>query len=374
MLLPRPPDDELYAALLQRDDAYEGQYWVGVTSTGIFCRLTCPARKPRREHTRFFASPGSAVEAGFRPCRRCQPLRAAGPAEPLVAELIDRLLAEPERRWSERDLTALGHDPSTVRRAFRRQFGTTFLELARSLRLTGGGAALAGGAPVIDAQMNAGFESASGFRDAFARKLGVAPGTLPGDALVRATWFPTPLGPMLAAATREGVLLLEFFERPALPAELGRLRAFARGSLGIGRFPPLDALERELDAYFAGTACTFRTPLERRGTPFSRTVWAELERIPPGQTRSYRQIAEAVDRPSATRAVARANGANELALVIPCHRVIGADGSLTGYGGGTWRKQWLIDHERRHFAPAAAAGDPRGSTASHPGRTGPKGP
>lgn len=352
VLSSEPDHDALYDALLARDDAYEGQYWVGVTSTGVFCRLTCPARKPRRENARFFDAPGAAIEAGFRPCRRCQPLRAAGPEAPLVTDLVERLLADPSRRWRERDLTALGLDPSTVRRAFRRQFGTTFLDLARTLRLTGAGGLLAGGARVIDAQVEASFESASGFREAFARKLGVAPGTLPRNALVRAAWIHTPLGPMLAAATRERLLLLEFFDRKALPRELARLREGARGSLGIGRFPVLDRLRDELTAYFEGVACRFRTPVALRGTPFSRTVWQALQRIPPGQTRSYRQLAEAIGRPSAARAVARANGANELAIRIPCHRVIGADGALAGYAGGPWRKQWLIEHERRHFGGA----------------------
>ena len=347
-----PDDDVLYAALVARDDAFEGQAWVGVRTTGIFCRLTCPARKPKRENTEFFDSPAAAIDAGFRPCRRCEPLRAAGVLEPAVNQLVEALLADPARRWSESDLTALGLEPSTVRRAFKRQFGTTFLEFARSLRLSRAAGEIAGGEAVIDAQLSAGFESASGFRDAFAKKLGVAPARLANAARLRADVLSTPLGPMLALATADGLVLLEFFDRPALPASLARLHRDARGDIGVGRFAATEQIERELDAYFGGVSARFETPRVLGGTAFSRAVWTALCDIPPGSTRSYRQLATALGNPNSTRAVARANGANVHAIVVPCHRVIGADGSLTGYGGGIWRKQRLIDHERACFGPA----------------------
>ena len=353
MLFPQPDEDQLYAALLARDDAYEGQAWVGVTTTGIFCRLTCPARKPKRENTRFFVSASAALEAGFRPCRRCAPLRATGALAADVDALVTRLLDEPERRWSERDVRDIGLDPSTVRRAFRRQFGTTFLAMARSVRLSRGVSDLSSAERVIDAQLAAGFESASGFRAAFASKLGVAPARLTDGGQLRADCIETPLGPMVAVASAAGLVLLEFFDRPALAAELARLQPTTGRSLGVGRFPATEQIRTEVAAYFRGERCTFDTPRVLGGTAFSRTVWAALAAIPGGETRSYRQLAEAIGQPTATRAVARANGANIIAIVIPCHRVIGADGSLTGYGGGTWRKQWLIDHEARHFRTPA---------------------
>lgn len=344
-----PTDDELYAALLARDEAYEGSAWVGVTTTGIFCRLTCPARKPKRANTRFFESPAACLEAGFRPCQRCRPLAATGPVTSLVPELLDRLFAEPDRRWRETDLVALGHDPSTVRRAFKRHVGTTFLDLSRTLRLSEGGANLRTGARVIDAQLSAGFDSSSGFRDAFVKKLGVTPADLVKDAPVRVDWFRTPLGPMVAGAREKAILLLEFFDRKALPTELRRLRQLAGGEMGLGRFPVHDRLERELEDYFSGRSASFSAPLHLRGSSFQKSVWALLGEIPPGETRSYRDLAHRLHQPRAPRAVARANGANVLALIIPCHRVLGADGSLTGYGGGLWRKQWLLNHEKGKF-------------------------
>lgn len=343
MLFDPPSDTVLYDALIARDPAWDGRAWVGVTTTGVFCRLTCPARKPKREHCRFFSAAAACLEAGFRPCKRCHPLSTG--AEPMVQALVEALDADPGRRWSEADLARLGHDPSTVRRAFKRQFGLTFLEMARLTRIREGFAAVRDGAPVIDAQHAAGFESGSGFRAAFARLLGVAPGALKDAALLRAAPVTSPLGPMVAVADAHALHLLEFFDRKALPAELRRL-AGQPGGLGCGRTPIHTQVEGELAAYFAGAPVRFDTPLALHGGGFARTVWAALRTIPAGETRSYSQIAAAIGRPSAVRAVARANGENQIAILIPCHRVIGADGALTGYGGGLHRKRALIELER----------------------------
>ena len=342
-------DDMLYDALMARDPRYDGQAFVGVTSTGVFCRLTCPARKPKRENCRFFASVGACIEAGFRPCRRCHPLGPAADADPLIRRLLEALEAEPARRWREADVAAMGFDPSTVRRSFKRQFGITFLEMARLGRLRDGFETLAVGGQVIEAQLDAGFDSPSGFRAAFARLLGQAPGRFTGDELLKADWIDTPLGPMIAVSDRSHLHLLEFVERKALPRELAVLRKQA--PIGIGRFAPTDQVEAELGAFFRGENATFRVPLALHGSPFTRTVWEALRRIPAGETRSYGALAAAIGRPTATRAVARANGANPLAIVVPCHRVIGADGSLTGYGGGLWRKERLIALERLYAKP-----------------------
>ena len=336
-------DDARYAALVARDPAHDGRWVVGVRSTGIFCRSTCPARKPRRDQCVFFATTAEAQAAGFRACRRCHPLEPAAGTDPLVADLVARHDADPERRWTETDVAALGYDPSTVRRAFRRQFGLTFLAWTRQARVGRAFHDLARTQRVIDAQLTAGFESASGFRDAFARLLGVAPQDLVRTrSPLRADWIESPLGPMLAVASATQLHLLEFIDRRALPRELTRLAHGAGGAPAIGSAAPIEQVRDELDAYFAGRSATFRTPFAMAGTPFTRTVWRALCEIPAGETRSYLDIARAIGRPTATRAVARANGANQLAIVIPCHRVIGADGSLTGYGGGLWRKQRLI--------------------------------
>lgn len=354
MLFDLPDADALYSALLARDPAYEGFAFVGVKSTGIFCRLTCPARKPKRENTRFFATVAEAMLAGFRPCLRCKPLEKSGASEPLIESLLAELEKEPLRRWSEEDVTRRGFDPSTVRRAFKRKFGMTFLDMARLRRLGRGIEQLSAGDAVVDAQLEARFESASGFRVAVERMLGETPANLRGRSVLRADFLETPIGTMVAIASEHALYLLEFLERKALHGELKRLRSTMRTAFSIGRTPVIDQVERELDAYFAGTSGAFTVRLAQDGTAFTRTVWQALRDIPLGQTRGYGELAAALGRPTAFRAVARANGANPLAIIVPCHRVIGADGSLTGYGGGLWRKRWLLEHERRMAGVPAA--------------------
>ncbi|MEM9838629.1 MAG: trifunctional transcriptional activator/DNA repair protein Ada/methylated-DNA--[protein]-cysteine S-methyltransferase [Pseudomonadota bacterium] len=342
-----PCDDDLYQALIDRSPDYDGRAFVGVTTTGIFCKLSCPARKPKRENTKFFDSAAACLAAGFRPCKRCRPMSGGAP-EPLVADLLSKLEADPTKRWSEADLTALGHDPSTVRRAFKRALGTTFLETARLSRLRAGADERRRGGKVIDAQLEAGFDSASGFRTAFAKLLGRAPGTIAKDSPLIADFISTPLGPMVAAADQETLWLLEFADRKELARELDAVEKQAEQTIGFGTSPVFDELLREMEAYFAGESRTFSIPTKPYGTPFMKTVHQGLRQIPPGTTLSYGKLAEKLGRPTAMRAVARANAANRLAIIVPCHRVIAADGSIAGYAGGVWRKEWLLEHERKH--------------------------
>ncbi|MTH78662.1 bifunctional transcriptional activator/DNA repair enzyme AdaA [Paracoccus aestuariivivens] len=347
MLFDLPDHHTLYAALLARDDRFDGQAFVCVSSTGVFCRLTCPARKPKPENCTFYPTIGECIEAGFRACKRCHPLQAAALADPVIAALLQALDERPDQRWTEGDVEQLGYDLSTVRRSFKRQFGMTFLEMARQRRLREGFETLAAGGKVITAQHEASFESASAFRAAFARLLGCAPAELRSEGLLRAMWIPTPLGDMIAVSSRHHLHLLEFLDRKALPAELKRLQEGNRQGIGIGPMPPSEQAAAELGDYFAARSARFTTPLAVAGSAFTQHVWEALREIPAGETRSYSDIARRIGRPTATRAVARANGANQIALMIPCHRVIGADGSLTGYGGGLWRKQRLIEIERQ---------------------------
>lgn len=347
MMIHLPDDDTLYDALLARDPAYDGTAYVGVSSTGIFCRLTCPARKPKRENCHFFSDVAGCIQAGFRPCKRCHPVTPAAQSDPTITALLASLDADPSRRWSEDDIAKTGFDPSTVRRSFKRHFGMTFLDMARQRRLAHGFTTLEKG-KVIDAQLDAGFDSPSAFRAAFAKLLGTAPNSFKADAMLRATHLFTPLGDMIAVCDNKALHLLEFADRKALPAELAKLRAMTKDSIGVGRTLVTDQVEDELAAYFAGTGATFTVPLVLHGSTFSKSVWNALRRIPAGETRSYGALAQTIGAPSAVRAVGRANGTNQIAVIIPCHRVIGADGALTGYGGGLWRKQRLIALEKSY--------------------------
>ena len=190
------------------------------------------------------------------------------------------------------------------------------------------------------------FEDDAGFRYALAQLLGGEPAP---EADLKADWLESPVGPLLAIADATHLRLLEFFERDILPTELNKLRQASGSAIALGRPLPIRQLAEELDGYFAGRSARFDTPCAPVGTAFERRAWDALLAIPAGEARSYGEQAKALGQPTATRAVARANGANPIAIVIPCHRIIGADGSLTGYGGGRWRKRWLLDHERQAF-------------------------
>ncbi|MBZ6378939.1 bifunctional transcriptional activator/DNA repair protein Ada [Pacificimonas aurantium] len=348
MMLTDFDGDRLYAALLARDPSYEGHAYVGVTTTGIFCRLTCPARKPKRENVEFFGDLSACLDAGYRPCKRCRPLDA--PDHPLIGPLMARMDAEPERRWRESDLVELGYDPSTVRRVFRRKFGMTFLQVARARRLGTAAKRLAREEAVIEAQLDAGYESGSGFREAFRKLIGAAPRMAKGQGVLAADWIDTPIGPMIAIADEVRLHLLEFNDRKALRSEIDRLVERQGRPVVHARTEPIETMAAALKAYFAGQAGLPDLPVGDHGTAFEKDVWRALAGIPLGDTRTYGQIAAGLGRPTATRAVARANGKNQLALLLPCHRVIGADGTLTGYAGGLWRKKWLLEHERRMIA------------------------
>ncbi len=342
-------DDTLFDALIARDPSYEGFAYVGVKTTGIFCRLTCPARKPKRTNVVFFSCKDAAQDAGFRACLRCKPLDMRRPTSGALEILRDKIKAEPDRRWSAADLRALGYDSSTVRRAFQREYGVTFAQYARSQRLGLAVNTLQQGGSVMDAQLNAGYESSSGFRDAITKLVGDAPIRTNARQVLVAQWIDTPIGAMLGVTDDEGVHLLEFAERKALPTEIARLRQRV-GPICFGQSRMLEMLAHQVEQYFSGRTMSFSIPVVQRGTPFEARVWSALQKLPPGETRSYGELACSIERPEAARAVARANGANQVAVIIPCHRIIGADGSLTGYGGKLWRKQWLLEHERRAAA------------------------
>lgn len=349
-----PEHEVLYKALVMRDAAYEGRAYVAVRSTGIFCRLTCPARNPKPENCIFFESTTKCINAGFRPCKRCHPLGPEAEADPNIQTLLQALREHPARRWSETDITQMGFDPSTIRRGFKRHFGVTFLEMARTARIRGSFETLGSGGKIIDAQLDAGFSSPSAFAAAFARLLGTTPSRFTNDAPLKADWLDTPLGAMIAVSDKSALHLLEFADRKTLPAQLKNLRRAVSGDIGIGRTQPTDQVEAELASFFQAKNDRFAVPLALHGTAFSRAVWGALREIPAAETRSYSDIAHRIGKPAAVRAVARANGANKLAIVIPCHRVIGKDGTLTGYAGGLWRKQKLIDLERRFAATVDA--------------------
>ncbi len=345
-----PPPNTMYRALCERDASFEGIFIAGIRTTGIFCRPTCSARKPQPQNVEFFATASDALLGGYRPCLRCHPM---DPAQRAPA-LIERLRAEVERapggRITEKELRDLAIDPSTARRQFLRHYGMTFQAYHRARRMGLALREVRNGARVEEAQGESGFESASGFREAFVRIFGEPPSDAKARGCLFAERIETPLGVMLAVADDAGLRLLEFADRRATERELRLLRTRLGRSIVPGEHRFLAQIRAELAAYFAGEMLEFRTPLAPVGTEFQLRTWELLRSIPVAETRSYSWMADGLKIPGARRAVGRANGTNMLAIIIPCHRVIRADGTLCGYGGGLWRKKWLLEHERK-FAP-----------------------
>ncbi len=341
-----PPVSEMQQAYLARDASYNGLFFLGVRTTGIFCRPTCPARKPLPKNVEYFATARDALVAGYRPCKRCRPLEPDD--QPAWAvELFGEVENNPSARITDGDLAARGIDPATVRRYFLRRYGMTFQAYARGRRLSGAFQQIREQATLDDALFESGFDSHSGFREAFTRTFGKTPGRYRDGECIVLSWVRTPLGPLMAGATSEGICLLEFADRQMLESQFATIKKLFDLPAVPGSNGHLETLQQELAAYFAGTLREFTVPLVYPGTAFQKSVWEQLLAIPYGETRSYEELAHAVGVPNAARAVGRANGLNRIAIVIPCHRVVNKDGQLGGYAGGLRRKQFLLDLERR---------------------------
>ena len=342
-----PPAGTMYRALVNRDSSFEGIFFVGVRTTGIFCRPTCSAKKPARTNVDFFATPTEALHGGYRPCLRCRPMDPRERPPKLIEQLRTEVERAPGGRLTDKELAALSIDPSTARRQFKRHYGMTFQAYHRARRVGLALHEVRKGGRVNEAQDGSGFESASGFRQAFTRIFGNPPTAAKSRGCMFAERIETPLGAMLAVADDEGLRLLEFADRRALERELTILRQRLKTNVVPGEHRYLEAIRTQLTRYFSGENLAFEIPLAPIGSEFQIRAWDVLRSIPIAETRSYSWMAERLGLPNARRAVGRANGTNLLSIIVPCHRVIRADGTLCGYGGGLWRKKWLLDHERK---------------------------
>ncbi len=340
-----PPRDRMLRAFTDRDASFEGVFFTAVLTTGIFCRPTCPARKPLPENVEFYATSRAALLAGYRPCRRCRPLQPVGESPEWLQPLIDAVDKRPTHRWRDADLRAVGVDPTRVRRWFQKNHGMTFHAYSRARRLGAAMGRIQEGRQVSRTAFEAGYESLSGFGEALKQFAGSSPSAAADATIVTVTRIPTPLGPLVAGVTGGAIVLLEYADRRMLPTQFKQLTTALSCVFVPGENLLLTELASQLSAYFEGERAEFDLPLSTSGTDFQERVWAALREIPWGVTRSYADVARTIGQPTAVRAVARANGDNRIGILIPCHRVIGSDGKLTGYGGGLWRKKRLLEIE-----------------------------
>jgi AraC family transcriptional regulator, regulatory protein of adaptative response / methylated-DNA-[protein]-cysteine methyltransferase len=336
-------NNEAWRAVLARDRSFDGRFVTGVLSTGIYCRPSCAARHPRRENVRFFAHGAAARAAGLRPCRRCSPDDVSRD-ERAVLQAIAAIKAAGQPLALSGLAADNGYSPAHFQRIFTRATGLSPAAYARALRMERARAALSDGGRVTDAVYDAGFNAPSRFYEASGQRLGMAPSAWRnGGRGVTIHWasVSTSLGRMLVAATDKGVCRLSFDEgREALETR------FPHAELIEGGEAFATLLADVIDTVEAPGAMR-DIPLDVRGTAFQEAVWRELRKIPPGETRSYAEIAAAAGKPTAVRAAGSANGANNVAVLIPCNRVIRTDGSLGGYAYGLEIKAELLKRERR---------------------------
>lgn len=338
----------MYKALVEKDVTFEGTFIAAVKTTGVFCRPTCTARKPKAENVEFFPTTKEAILRGYRPCKVCNPLEKIGETPEYIKALLNELNTDPSVKFKDLDLVQRGIEPSKLRRWFLKNHGITFHAYQRMFRINSAFKKIQNGEPVTTVAFDTGYESLSGFTDSFKSVFGVSPSNSKDKHLINITRMETPLGTMYACAVDQGICLLEFTDRKMLETEFKSLAKRLNANIIQGSNAHFDLLKKQLDEYFAGQRKVFTVPLYSPGTEFQQSVWNALYSIPYGTTSSYKQQAASIQRPEAIRAVANANGMNRISILIPCHRVIGEDGSLTGYGGGLWRKRWLLDLEKSH--------------------------
>lgn len=335
-------DDEAWAAATAKDRRFDGRFVTGVLTTGIYCRPSCPARAPKRENVRFFADGAAARVAGLRACKRCSPDDVSRDERAVLAA-IEAIKGSEEPPALAGLAADAGYSVAHFQRLFTRATGLSPAAYSRALRRERAGEALSGGGRVTDAIYEAGYSGPSRFYADNGERLGMTPSAWrDGGRGVTIRWavVPTTLGRMLVAATDKGVCRLSFAEgEDAL-----RIR-FAHAELREGG-ADFTALVETVIAAVEAPGLPNSVPLDVRGTAFQEAVWRELRAIPPGETRSYAQIAAAAGNPKAVRAAGSANGANNVAVLIPCHRVIRSDGSLGGYAYGLDIKRKLLEKER----------------------------
>jgi AraC family transcriptional regulator of adaptative response/methylated-DNA-[protein]-cysteine methyltransferase len=340
-------DEDRYDAFVRRDRARRADFVMAVTTTGVYCRAGCPARTPRRENVRFFDTPEAARGAGFRACKRCRPDETASASAEVAARACRTIEAAETAPTLEALAAEAGLSPFHFHRVFKAETGVTPAKYAAAVKDRRAKAALAGGASVTEAVYDAGYGSASRFYEGSGARFGMTPKAWrargEGEA-IRVTTAPCALGVVLVGATDKGVCSVELGDdAEAMLADFShRFGNAAR----VDDDPVLKAQVEAVVALIEAPAGHAELPLDVRGTAFQHRVWDALRRIPAGETWTYGQLAETIGAPKAVRAVGAACGANPVAVVVPCHRVVGADRKLTGYRWGVEKKRQLLERER----------------------------
>ena len=319
-------------------------YITAVKTTGIFCKSWCPARTPKAENVIFYDTATEAIKAGFRPCKICKPMEDKHQTPEYIKNIIKELNDNPGLKITDYDLKQRGVAPNTIRRWFKAHHNITFHGYQRMLRINHSYRQISTHSPATKTAFDSGYKSLSGFNYSWKNIFGTSVQNT-HKQVINIDRFSTKLGTMFACATDKGICLLEFSDRRMLETEFKDICSRLDAVILPGENKHLSQVQQELNEYFSGKRKTFDVPLDMVGTVFQKSVWEVLLTVPYGITWSYKQEAEVLGKKEAVRAVANANGANKVAIIIPCHRIISHDGTLGGYGGGLERKQFLLDLE-----------------------------
>jgi AraC family transcriptional regulator of adaptative response/methylated-DNA-[protein]-cysteine methyltransferase len=348
-MMPVIDEDAAWAAFERRDRRWDGRVIGAVKTTGIYCKPSCPARRPKREHVEFFADAETARAAGYRSCLRCKPDEVGRDRE-AVAEAVTLIERAEEPPRLDQLAAAVGYAPHHFQRLFSREMGVSPAAYARGLRAGRAQRNLNKGKSVTEAIYDSGYAAPSRFYADAKDRLGMKPSAWRDGGrgeTIRYAMLDTPLGRMLVAATAKGICRLTFDEDVATLR-----RRFPNAAIAPADTAMAALISGVLQAIEAPAAAP-DLPIDVAGTAFQEKVWRELRRIPPGETRSYADIAAAIGDPRATRAVGTANGSNPVAVLVPCHRVIRSDGTLGGYAGGLDRKRKLLAAEGARWSEQA---------------------
>ena len=338
-----------WQAVQARDADFDGVFFYGVRSTGIYCRPSCPSRKPLRKNVIFFAELKSAQQSGFRPCLRCSPERENSTIQE-ICRALDAACADGEARISLQALSIqFNLSESHLQRSFKKVMGISPRQYLEAKRIEKFKAASKNSADVITAMYEAGYSSGSRLYEKSSSQLGMTPATYRNQGknmTINYVIVDCNLGKLLVATTERGICSVTLGdEEKSLQQELSK--EFSRAEIRVDG-TSLKSSVTEILAHLEGKQPRLNLPLDVQATAFQKMVWEELQRIPYGQTASYSQVAERLGKPSATRAVARACATNPVALITPCHRVVRSDGNLSGYRWGVERKKKLLEQENKY--------------------------
>lgn len=335
-----------YEVLGTKDSQFDGTFFTAVKTTGIFCHPSCRARIPKIENVIFYDTVQEALQNGFRPCKVCKPMEKIGSTPVYIKDIIEELQQNPHERISDEDLIQRGIEPHAIRRWFKKHYHLTFHSFQRMFRINYAFTNIRKGKSITESAFDSGYDSLSGFNESYRSIFGKSASKSNPQNVVNIMRFGSPIGGIFVCATENGVCFLGFIGQKKLEYQFGTIQKQLNAILLPGKNQHLTQVQKEINEYFEGARKTFTVPLDILGTDFSKQAWNELLKIPYGKTISYKEQAIAINNLKAIRAVASANGANKISIIIPCHRVVGSNGSLTGYAGGLHKKSWLLNFEK----------------------------